>query len=79
MRNVGGIKIEDRRYKLKNYPKTFIGSEVVTWFKSELDISTEQAIRLGQRLVDEKIIHHVLDQHSFKNDLLFYRFYWDER
>lgn len=78
MRNIGGIKIQDRYYKLKKYPKTFIGSEAVTWFKSEFELSTSQAVRLGQKLVDAKIIHHVLDQHDFKNEFLFYCFYWDE-
>ena len=78
MRNIGGIKIKDRYHNLKKYPKSFIGSEVVTWFKSELDLSTSQAVRLGQRLVDAKIIHHVVDRHDFKNEFLFYCFYWDE-
>ncbi|MEA5616446.1 hypothetical protein VB711_01125 [Cronbergia sp. UHCC 0137] len=79
MRNVGGIKIEDRRYKLKIYPRCFIGNEAVIWLMESLQLSQENAIRLGQRLIDEKWIHHVTDDHSFKNEYLFYRFYWDEK
>ncbi len=78
MRHVGGIKIKDRNYKFKIYPKCFIGQEAVEWFCANLGLSTQQAIRLGQRLIDEKWIHHVLDQQNFANDFLFYRFYWDE-
>jgi hypothetical protein len=78
MRNVGGIRIEDRRYKLKQYSRCFVGSEVVAWFMRTLKLSQAQAIDLGQRLVDQKWIHHVADAHPFKDEYLFYRFYWDE-
>ena len=46
--------------------------------KLNLGLSVEQAVRLGQRLIDEKFIHHVTDDHPFINDFFFYRFYWDE-
>lgn len=45
--------------------------------KSEAD--KKQAVRLGQRLIDENLVHHVLDQHKFADDFLFYRFYWNEK
>ena len=78
MRNLGGITIKDRTHSLKKYPKSFVGSEVVTWFQEKLELSLDEAIRLGQKLIDKKIIHHVVDQHQFENEFLFYRFYWDE-
>lgn len=79
MRDIGGIKIKNRNYKLKTYRKCFVGNEAVEWLRENLDLSTEQAVRLGQRLIDEKWIHHVVDQQKFANEFLFYRFYWDER
>jgi hypothetical protein len=79
MRNVGGLKIKDRRYLLTNYKSCFVGTEAVQWMIDTLDISEEEAVRLGQRLIDEKWIHHVVDEHDFKNENLFYRFYWDEQ
>lgn len=79
MRNVGGISIKDRTHSLKKYPKTFVGSEAVAWFQEILELSIDEAIRLGQKLIDKKIIHHVVDQHQFENEFLFYRFYWDEQ
>jgi hypothetical protein len=78
LRNIGGIDIRDRRYHLKIYPRCFIGSEAVDWFVNNLGINRTAAIALGQRLIDERLIHHVVDQHLFKDDQLFYRFYWDE-
>jgi hypothetical protein len=38
----------------------------------------EEAILMGQLMVQQGIIHHVLDEHDFKDELLFYRFYLDE-
>ena len=79
MRNIGGIPIKDRQYHLKNYTRCFVGSEAVTWLSTHLKISKADAVRVGQRLVDEKWIHHVADEHSFQDAPLFYRFYWDEQ
>lgn len=78
MRSVGGIKIKDRRHNLRVYPQCFVGKEACEYLIETLKISSEQAIKLGQRLINEKWIHHVVDDHPFKNDSLFYRFYWDE-
>jgi potassium efflux system protein len=39
----------------------------------------EEAIELGQILLERGIIHHVLDQHHFKDSYLFYRFCDDEQ
>ena len=78
IRDKNGIEIKDRRYLLKIYHKCFVGSELVYWMMANLSISVEQAIKIGQQLVDNKIIHHVHDQHDFENEYLFYRFYLDE-
>ncbi len=78
MRSTKGVDIKDRRYRLISYPKCFIGSEAVDWMIHNLNLSVEQSVRLGQRLIDENFIHHVTDEHPFVNDFFFYRFYWDE-
>nr|MDJ0600358.1 pleckstrin/ G-protein interacting- domain protein [Crocosphaera sp.] len=72
------VEIKDRRHRLKQYPKCFIGSDLVDWMIKNLSISSEQAVKIGQQLIDKKIIHHVHDQHDFENQYLFYRFYVDE-
>ena len=79
MRNVGGIGIRDRRYNLKNYPRCFVGQEASAWFIETLNLSAEDAVRLGQRLVDERWIYHVTHDHGFQDAELFYRFYWDDK
>ena len=79
MRGINGLEIKDRRYRLINYPQCFIGSEAVEWMQEKYGISPSQAVQLGEKLVAEKIIHHVTDDHTFKSDYLFYRFYLDEQ
>ena len=78
IRGKDGVSIQDRRYKFSSYPLCFIGSEAVEWMEKRYLLSKPEAIRLGQELIDLKIAHHVADEHGFKNDYLFYRFYIDE-
>ncbi|MEM8805250.1 MAG: mechanosensitive ion channel protein [Cyanobacteria bacterium P01_G01_bin.38] len=79
MRTVGGIQIKDRQFRLKSYHQCFVGSEAVDWLVADLDISRQAAVRIGQRLIDEGWIHHVLDQQVFQDEYFFYRFRWDEQ
>ena len=79
MRSANGVGLEDRRYRLNIYPACFIGSEAVNWLIEHYNYTREEAIELGQILVERGIIHHVLDQHPFKDSYLFYRFCDDEK
>lgn len=78
MRGENGIKIKTRRYKLKLYHHCFLGNEIVDWIVEKLKISRTDAVKLGQKMIDKKIFHHVVDEHQFKDEPLFYRFYEDE-
>ena len=78
MRDIGGIKIRDRRYRLTVYPRCFIGSEATTWLVRRFHVAETEAVKLGQRLIDTKLMHHVTDGHPFEDGHFFYRFYWDE-
>ena len=78
MRGKDGLDIKTRRYQLKLYQRCFVGSEAVDWLTKHLNISRPKAVAVGQKLVDQKVIHHVNDEHSFKDEPLFYRFYEDE-
>lgn len=78
MRDFGGVPIRDRRYKLKNYARCFVGSEAAAWLARNFELSSDEAILLGQRLVNDGWIHHVLDEHAFEDRQFFYRFYLDE-
>ncbi|MEM9002060.1 MAG: mechanosensitive ion channel protein [Cyanobacteria bacterium P01_F01_bin.86] len=79
MRNVGGIQIKERLFRLKTYRQCFVGSEAVDWLVCHLEISREEAVQIGQRLIQENWIHHVLDEQTFQDEYFFYRFRWDEQ
>ncbi|NEO85729.1 MAG: hypothetical protein F6J87_15975 [Spirulina sp. SIO3F2] len=74
MRSPEGVEVRDRRYRLTTYPQCFVGSEAVDWFVAHLNVSREEAIDIGQRLLERQWLCHVLNEHSFKDEYLFYRF-----
>ncbi|MEM8717721.1 MAG: mechanosensitive ion channel domain-containing protein [Cyanobacteria bacterium P01_G01_bin.39] len=78
MRGEDGLIIADRRYRFNLYSKCFVGSEAVDWIVKHQGFSREEAIELGQILIEREIIHHVADEHSFQDRYLFYRFCVDE-
>ena len=78
MRSANGLKISDRNYYLNFYPACFVGSEAVDWLVNKQNYKREEAIEIGQIILEKGIIHHVTDEHSFKDAYLFYRFYVDE-
>ena len=78
MRDIGGVKIKDRRYRMNVYPRCMVGSEMTTWMVRRFFLEEADAVKLGQRLIDEKLLHHVTDSHPFEDGFFFYRFYWDE-
>ena len=78
MRAEGGLEIQNRRFRLTVYPNCFIGSEAVTWLAKTQNATREAAVRIGQAMVEQGIFHHVTDEHPFKDEYLFYRFYEDE-
>jgi pyruvate/2-oxoglutarate dehydrogenase complex dihydrolipoamide dehydrogenase (E3) component len=75
------FNIRDRKYGFpsKTYPKCFVGREAVAQLVEEGIASDEEdAVRIGNMLLNAGVIHHVLDAHAFKNENLFYRFLSDE-
>jgi potassium-dependent mechanosensitive channel len=78
MRGPGGLVIQDRRHLLSVYAKCFVGSEAVEWLMRANSVSRDEAIHLGQSLVERGVFHHVLDEHPFRDGNFFYRFYADE-
>ncbi|MGD9311001.1 MAG: FAD-dependent oxidoreductase, partial [Desulfosarcina sp.] len=73
--------IQDRTYGFpsKKYPKCFVGNEAVAQLVKEgIALDAEDAVRIGNMLLDAGVFHHVLDEHAFKNEKLYYRFISDE-
>lgn len=74
MQGRGGVSVRNRRYRFRRYENCFVGLEAVDWMMAEFSLSRPQAIRLGERLHAHRLIRHVLDEHDFADDRLFYRF-----
>ena len=75
------LDIRDRRYGIppRTYAKCFVGSDAVQVLIDEnIAADAEDAVRFGNLLLDAGVFHHVLKEHAFKNERLFYRFDADE-
>lgn len=71
--------IKDRRYHLKSYKSCFKGDELVTWFVENKHASSRvEASAIGCSLLMHGVIHHVVDDHNFKDEGMFYRFRKDD-
>lgn len=74
LQGTSGVDIKDRVYRAKTYHNCFIGSEAVHCLQHRCEASRPEAVRLGELLVENKVIRHVVDEHGFKDQYLFYRF-----
>ncbi len=51
--------IKDRRFHLRSYPHSFIGSEMVDWLLKKGEVETRaEAVQMMQKLVDYGVMHH---------------------
>ena len=71
-------EIKDRRYRWKTYTSVMLGCDAVAYLVRSQNITVEEAILLGNALIQKKYFHHVADDHLLENSKLFYRFYQDE-
>lgn len=72
-------QVRDRRYHLRKYKKCFIGRDAVDWLLKMYHVqSRDEAVRAMQILLQNGFIHHVVDEHDFKDQTLFYRFTFDD-
>ena len=73
--------IQDRTYGLSRttYKRCFIGTEgVAKMVEKGLAKNADDALSIGNLLIDAGLMRHVLGEHHFKNEHLFYRFVEDE-
>ena len=74
------VEVKDRTYHLKTYSDCFIAREMTQWLLDSGHAAYRlQAIELGQALVENLHICHVVRDHNFKDDYLFFRFMVDEK
>lgn len=71
-----GVGLKNRRWHLTLYKNVFVGHDAVDWFlKFFEDVNDrEEAIVLGQSLMDRGVISHVLKGHSFLDGYYYYQF-----
>ena len=66
------------RYGTSTFKLCFVGSAMTTWLVSQgIAEDRPAAIDLCRRLLEFGFISHVCDDHDFKDEYLFYRFYAD--
>jgi phosphatidylinositol 3,4,5-trisphosphate-dependent Rac exchanger 2 protein len=71
--------IRDHKLRLRTVTKCFTGAEFVSWLVEQREVGKEdEAVILGQHLLENGIIHHVNDKHQFKKGELLYRFRYDD-
>jgi hypothetical protein len=69
------LDIQDRKYRLKTYRTCFVGSEAVDYMiENHLASSRSEAVKIGRDLVTMGVFEHVLLEHDFKDDFIFYHF-----
>lgn len=74
------LKVKNRWYHLHRFKRCFVGKDMVTWLASNYTSGDRlEAVKLGQSLLEQGMFHHVVDEHGFKDEKLFYRFQADEK
>ncbi|MGC9526008.1 MAG: mechanosensitive ion channel domain-containing protein [Limnospira sp.] len=73
-----GVPVKDRRFQFKVFPDVFLGSDAVEWLMFHERATREEAILMGQLMLEMGIIHSVLNEQKFKDEPTFYRFSEDE-
>eukprot|EP00753_Platysulcus_tardus_P019868 PLAT7592.1.p1 GENE.PLAT7592.1~~PLAT7592.1.p1 ORF type:complete len:654 (+),score=302.06 PLAT7592.1:852-2813(+) len=72
------VPIRDRVYRRRVYKTCFVGQEAVDWLVKSKKVRTRvEAVRLGQRLMNDKWLVHVVSERKFRDGYRFYRFVQD--
>lgn len=71
-----GLSVQDRHWHLKIYENVVTGEEIVDWIIQNFsDIETrEQAIQIGNILIEEHVLEHVKQKHKMLDGFYFYQF-----
>lgn len=78
MRGQDGVPIADRRHRLRRYPRCFVGADAIAWLVANEGLRHDEAVAVGELMVERNLLHHVLDEHTFHDGNLFYRFRADD-
>lgn len=73
-----GIIVADRRFRFRVFTKSFLGNEAISWIAKYKRVTRDEALIIGQEMMDAGVFHHVCKEHSLSDDYLFYRFQEDD-
>ncbi len=68
------VPVTNRRYRLRLYQQCFLGSEAASWLAGYLRISADQAVDVGNLLLQCRLIDHVTREKPFDKNGWFYRY-----
>jgi hypothetical protein len=69
----GGIKIADRRFRLKLYSEVFVAREAYEWMQRSLHWTGEEALVAGKAMQEAGLIYHVVREQDFADEEFFFR------
>lgn len=72
------LDIADRRWRLHDYPRCFVGSHATSHLMRSLRRPREEALALGQALGELGLLVHVMHEHPFLDQDLYYRIAWSD-
>lgn len=72
------LDIADRRWRLNDYPRCFVGSQAVEHLMRALRRPRQEALALGQALGELGLLVHVTHEHPFLDQNLYYRLAWSD-
>eukprot|EP00271_Cylindrocystis_brebissonii_P019085 TRINITY_DN5644_c0_g1_i2.p1 TRINITY_DN5644_c0_g1~~TRINITY_DN5644_c0_g1_i2.p1 ORF type:complete len:856 (+),score=138.48 TRINITY_DN5644_c0_g1_i2:61-2568(+) len=72
-----GVAVQDRLYAFTLYSNCFVGSDAIGWLCRDQQISTDEALILGNVLLSKRFFHHVHKEHPLEDNFLFYKFIED--
>lgn len=69
-----GIPLKDRRWHFKLHPNCFVGSDLTSWLLTNFnDVeSRDEAVDLGNQLMQRGLFQHVQKKHRFRDGNYFY-------
>ncbi|KAL8706275.1 MAG: hypothetical protein Q9201_000651 [Fulgogasparrea decipioides] len=70
-----GVRVRDRRWHFRLHYNSIIGFELTSWLLQNFrDVDTrEEAVELGNDLMQSGLIEHVAERHNFRDGNYFYR------
>eukprot|EP00467_Chlorarachnion_reptans_P010960 CAMPEP_0114500462 /NCGR_PEP_ID=MMETSP0109-20121206/7976_1 /TAXON_ID=29199 /ORGANISM="Chlorarachnion reptans, Strain CCCM449" /LENGTH=2110 /DNA_ID=CAMNT_0001678123 /DNA_START=144 /DNA_END=6476 /DNA_ORIENTATION=+ len=68
-----GVEVKDRTYYLDTFKDCFVGNEAVDWVVELEDVDRTTATKICQRILERGHFTHVIGEHCFLDDRMFYR------